>query len=418
MTKPRQIYISSMIMLTVLLFVTSSTAVYAEIRASGSIGIQSYGYEDNLSENHLWLIQTTRLTIRQMGGPLSFHFTGGYTGDNQDDFSASGRGRFLKGFINYGRYGNANQLRLGRFFLHRGVGIGIIDGIEIKHRHSAKYSVSMFAGLMSPLSREFEFEDASDAFSAGGELKYTPGSIWKFQKTSFSLSYARLTRNGNAIRNKIGITAYGKLNKQTSLYGIVRLRPTGNLLDRAIGRVRYSSSLWNGMIEGGLMMADVADYSWFNNFDEMSYARVRFAVDRYLVPVKWGVGLEGTMVMTNESGTKLGPVLTTPYGQAGYRFSFGEQPLSEGPWVSLRYSPIAGMEAFAYGSITTYEWEALNIESDELISFRTGIKYVPTFRKDFTTSVEYQLYQTPQFTSDRRVLGGIEWRFDSARRIR
>lgn len=418
MNKPRRIELHFLLLLMSLIILTSSSTLLASVRATGSVGVQSYGYNDADNENHLWLLQTTRLTLRKMGSPLSFHFSGGYIGDNQDDFSSSGRSRFLKGYFNYGRLGDANQFRLGRFFLHRGVGIGTLDGVEFNHRHNAMLSVAMFAGLMSPLSREFELEEASDAFSAGGELKYTPGSLWKFDKTAFALSYAHQTRNGNNFRNRIGLTAYGKLNKETTLYGIVRLRPTGSLLDRAIGRLRYSSPLWNGMVEGGLMMVSVADYSWFNGFEGMSYTRIRFAVDRYLVPSKWGVGLEGSTMMSDKVGTRVGPVFTTPYGQAGYRFSFGDQPLSGGPWASVKYSPMNGLDAYASGSITTYEWEAFDIESSELISFRTGVKYVPSFRKDFTSSLEYQVYQTPQFTSDRRVLFGLEWRFDSARSLR
>ena len=36
-----------------------------------------------------------------------FHFSGGYLGDSDDEFGTSSRGRFLKGYLEYGGFGNA-----------------------------------------------------------------------------------------------------------------------------------------------------------------------------------------------------------------------------------------------------------------------------------------------------------------------
>jgi hypothetical protein len=93
----------------------------------------------------------------------------------------------------------------------------------------------------------------------------------------------------------------------------------------------------------------------------------------------------------------------------------GEQAKSNGPWANLRYSPVAGLETYAYGAMTTYEWEAFDIESEELITLNTGLRFTPKCRDDFTLSMEYQAYRTPAVTSDRRMLGGLEWRFDTGR---
>lgn len=395
-----------------LLLAVSADTALSSTRVRGSFGINSYGYTDENDEDHLWLLQNMRVSVYRSNNPLSFHFSGSYIGDNQDDFSASGSGRFLKGYLQYGRLVDVNRMKLGRFFLHRGVAVGVIDGVEIERRINSFMKLALFAGLTGPLSREFEFEDPADAFSAGGELRLTRRHLMGFNSTSLSLSYTRQTRNGNAFRHRIGINCFGRINPSMNLYTSIHLRPEGSLLRKAIGRFRYSSIKWNAMVEAGLLSTDVADYSWFSDFAHASYSRVRLTVYRYIVPNSWGGGLDGTYLMTGESGFRIGPVVTTPVGQLGYRLSVGEQAVADGPWVNLHYSPVTGVEAYAFGSMISYEWEAFDIEAEDLITFHTGVKYTPSFRKDFTISGEYQVFQTPQFTSDRRVMGGIVWNFD------
>ncbi len=385
---------------------------FSTMRVRGAIGVDSYGYNDENNENHLWLLQKMRVSVYNSSNPLSFHFSGGYLGDNQDDFSASGSGRFLKGYLQYGKLTDVNKIKLGRFFLHRGVAVGVLDGIDVERRINSYMKLALFAGLTGPTSREFELEDPADAFSAGGELRLTKKNLWRLNATSLALSYTRQARNGELYRHRIGINGFGRINQQMNLYASVHLRPAGNLLRKAIGRFRYTSSEWNGMVEAGFISTDVADYSWFSSFEETSYSRVRASFYRYLIPNSWGGGLDATYLMTGKSGFKIGPVVTTPHGQIGYRISVGDHAVSDGPWFNVQFTPCTGVETYAFGSMTTYEWEAFDITSDDLLAFHTGVKYTPPFRNDITISCEYQLYQTPQFTSDRSVMGGITWNFD------
>jgi hypothetical protein len=391
-------------------------SVDASIRTRGSLEIQSYGYEDETGSEHLWLMQTTRFSIYRSDRPLSFHFAGGYIGDNHDDFSASGRDRFLKGYLQYGNLGDRDKIRLGRFFVYRGVTTGVLDGIEVERKFSSKYSVALFSGLLGPMTRKFEFENPTEAFAGGGEVKYNPANTWKFRKLQYSLSYSYQMRDAKTLRNRLGLSGYGRLSNDITLLATLRLRMTESPINKALARARYTTTEWNAMVEGSFASFDVADYSWFSSFEDANYMRVRFAVDRYLSCCKWGGGLEGRIMLTGEGGMRIGPVITTPVGQIGYRLHVGGGAAEEGPWANLRYSPINGLETYANGSLLSYEWEDFDIESEELISVQTGLRYTPAFRKDLTLSAEYQVYQTPQFTSDRRVLGGIKWSFDCAGR--
>src|SRR4030042_514087 len=84
-----------------LLFTTPSYS--GEVRVRGNLGVQGYGYDDADSENHLWLLQYGDLSLYQKDGPLSLQLSGGYSGDNQDDFSTSGSFSFMKGYLAFNR---------------------------------------------------------------------------------------------------------------------------------------------------------------------------------------------------------------------------------------------------------------------------------------------------------------------------
>jgi len=173
------------------------------------------------------------------------------------------------------------------------------------------------------------------------------------------------------------------------------------------------------MFEGGIIHPDAEDYSWFADFEEGGYYRLRFALDRWLKSGKWGLGIEGGYLLAGDgSGFRGGPVLTIPYGQIGYRLSSGsELANSSGPWASLRYSAFSGVEVYAYGSMTTYEWEAFDIESEDLMALHTGASYEPEFfAQNIQLFAEFQIYQSPEFNQDRRALGGITYKFDSERK--
>ncbi len=387
----------------------------SEVRVRGSIGLQGYGYETRNDEDHIWLIQSTRFSVTDKDCPVSFHFSGGYIGDNGDEFSASGRGRFKKGYLQYGRMNDHTKIKIGRFFMYKGVALGVLDGLEYQRKLSNKYRISVFAGILGSLSRKFEFEKPAESLSFGGELKWMPGSIWHFRNTNLSLSYTRQTRNNLETRHRIGLNAFASLCKKTNVYAVIQLRPSASPIRKLVGRARYADQNWSGMIEGSFVSVDVADYSWLSGFENSTYTRLRFSVDRKIISNPWSIGVDGSYMFSEEPGIRIGPFVTIPYGQVGYRISIGDRGKSDGLWASLHYSPIKSLEVYASGSLITYEWEAYDIESEELTMFQTGLRYSPCCWENVTLSGEYQVYQSTEFTRERRLLGRIKWQFDHER---
>ena len=408
---------SPTLILPILILVLAAVSASAgdAYRFRGSVGLKAYGYEDDAANSHLWLFQNTNFSLWQNEGPLSFHFSGGYVGDNADDFSHSGRARFLKGYLMFGKYGDKYRFRAGRFFLLQGVGVGVLDGLEASGLLLPNLKASIYAGLMGPMTREFEFEDPAEDFSFGGKLKWKAGKLNYLGYSTFGLSYTNQKRNDNVFRNRIGVTSVHRLNKEWSWMNTLHLRLTESVMRKFVARIKYFSECWSVMLEAGIFVPDVADYSWFGDFGEGSYKRVRFAVDKWLGSHDWGVGFEGGRLMSEETGFRGGPVVSTPYGQAGYRFSSGEHALTSGPWVNVRYQVTPCLKLNAYGAMIDYKWEAFDIEQEDMMMLYAGLEFAPKFLQNIALSAQYQHFSNLQYDSDRRMMGGIKWNFDTGR---
>ncbi len=422
MTLLRSYPYSALIVLTTATILLLPSQACADFRIRGSLGAKTYGYEDPDGDGHLWLIQSTRVSVLQADGPFSLHFSGGYLGDNADEFSNSGEARFYKGYLQYGRSYSSISTRGGRFFLHKGVAVGVLDGVDITGSITGNLNLSVFAGMMSPLSRRFEFEDPAENFAAGGQLRWSPNfkkGLPYLGRSVFTVSFIQQNRNDLLLRRHLGLASYHRINRDLTWLNNIHLKMSGNALRKAITRIRYRTSTWNGLVEAGLLTPYVADYSWFNTFKVPPQARIRLAANRYLVENSWGGGIEGTVLLTSgTSGLRAGPVLTTPIGQIGYRTSSGDMPRSDGPWLNLRYSPTDRLDVYAFGSKTSYEWEAMSIDADDLTIIHAGARYTPEFLPSATFFAEFQEYRTPRIDQDRRALGGLTWRFDTGEKRR
>ncbi len=403
------------VVLVTLLLLSLSVPVWADgWRIKGSVGAKAYGYTDADETEHLWLMNTTTLTVQKKGFPLQLHMAGNYLGDNGDDFSESSKGRLLKGYLQYGCPYDMTYARAGRFFLWRGVGFGVVDGLEVSQVIGKNVRATVYGGLMGPMNRQFELEDSEDAQAFGGEVKIRPSKCFIADEGLAALSYTHQTRGDEVIRNRVGLQTIHKWGHKLTWMNILHMRLEGDALRKYQSRLKYHSDTWFGHVEAGVANPDVADYSLYADFLH-SYGRARFSLNRWFVENKWGAGIDGgALLVSNGNGFRVGPVVTTPYGEVGYRADFGDRSNSSGPWVSLRYSVMRDLHLYANGSMVTYEWEEMDMESEDLVMANAGARYV-VGQTGLIAFGEFQVYKTPQFTQDRRGLLGFNWRFDTRR---
>ncbi len=106
------------------------TASASQIRVRGSMGAKTYGYQDAAGEDHQWLAGFTNFSVYKAGSSISAHTTLAWFGDSADDYGTNSQFRYLKGYFQY-RMPQGITMRAGRFFLYRGVGLGVLDGIDV-----------------------------------------------------------------------------------------------------------------------------------------------------------------------------------------------------------------------------------------------------------------------------------------------
>ncbi len=383
-------------------------------RVKGSIGAKTYGYSDADETRHIWLMNTTMLSIQKKGFPLQLHMAGNYLGDSGDDFDQSARGRLLKGYLQYGCPYGQTYARAGRFFLWRGVGYGVVDGLEVSQVFGKHIRATVYGGLLGPLNRQFEIADPEDAQAFGAEVKIKPPFCFIADQGLMSLSYTHQTRGGEIIRNRVGLQTQHKWGSSLRWSNKLHLRLLGDVLRKYQSRLYYQSDTWFGSVGGGIATPDVADYSLYADFMQ-TYGRARWSLNRWIVKDKWGAGVDGGGLFTeNGTGYRVGPVVTSPWGEAGYRMQIGDRATTSGPWASLRYSVNRELHLYARGSMVTYEWEEMDMEEQELVMANAGARYV-IGDTGVIAFGEFQVYKTPQFTQDRRGLFGFNWRFDTRR---
>ncbi len=412
-------FVRKVVICALLALLLGVSASASSIRVRGSMGAKSYGYQDAEGIDHQWLAGITNISAYNLYGPVSAHTTIGWFGDSVDDYGTSAQFRYLKGYLQY-RMPKGLTMRAGRFFLYRGVGLGVLDGIDVSMQLNKKAQLAVYGGGMGALSRDFEFDALSKTNGFGGEFKYSLNDKHSHIKNTVGISYTRQVRNEEVYRHRLGLSGYTRVGSDITWLNIAQLRMESIAFRRFTSRFRYKCDRIAALAEFSMFTPDMADHSWFSDFELGTAKRIRLGADYYFIEREWGVGLDAQVYMSGETGIKAGPVVTTPYGQIGYHLDAGDYARSGGPWASLNYSPMSGINLYAYGSFITFEWEAMQIEATEdvennLMMAHAGVKYRPASHKNFGIKAEFQMYSSPALEQDRRVIGGLTWNFDTAR---
>ncbi len=401
-----------------LLLTVAFASLFVGIRAEalqlrGSLYTLGRGYQDSGGENHFDLAQSLRLRAGDLavrGLSLSAYLQ--YYGDERDDFSASGQSRLYHAYLKFRRSDIPFNARLGRFFLFRGVAVGVLDGLEAGYRFKPGWSFTAFAGMQGPLSREWETETPSEAPWLGAELRGKLPDI-RGVRSSFNLSYTRQEREGELQRHLAGLSIGLKFGRRITSLNIIHLDLGGSSLRKALTRWRYTTSRFQCSIEGGVLQPVVNPYSYFSGFEEgNAVARLRNTLEYYLVPRKWGAGLSTLYFVTSEYGFRTGPYLIFPFGRIGYHFASGNQPTNNVFWGYMNVSPYSFLDLYGYAAAMEYEWEEMAISAQNTTTLNAGFRVRPPFVKRAEFGLEWQNYQTPQYDAYRRLILKFTYNFD------
>ena len=253
---------------TTLIFALVLSASATDYRLRGSIGGKAYGYQDEVNQHHVWLVESTNASLYKTNSPWSLHFSGGWVGDYEynEGLAEDDQYRFTRGYLRYGDLGSSVQANLGRFFLVRGPAVGVLDGVDVNYRFKHGINLALFAGVWGPLTRDFEFEDPDQSMAFGGEMGWMGRDVLFARKTHITLSYANIERDGDVLRHRIGLQTMHRFSNEITWYNLARFRVEGSPLRRFTTRLRMSEDMCSRLVEFAAISPDAPESSWFSEF--------------------------------------------------------------------------------------------------------------------------------------------------------
>ncbi len=380
----------------------------------GTFQTMGRGFQDTEAEDHFLLAPGLRIHAYELGlKEVSFHGYFQYFGDSADDFSESGASRLYHGYLKYNKIGFPLKMRAGRFFLFHGVAVGVLDGAEINYKFDPKLAVTAFGGQQGPLSREWEVDRQGDSPMFGGEVRWHAGEMLGIKPT-VALSYTRQERDENLLRHLAGLSVSFKLNRRWRSLHVIHLNLESSTLRKALTRWRYITPKVQMSLEGAAIQPYVAAYSYFTDFETGKglILRLKHTIEYHYIPRKWGVGLSSMVFGSADYSLRTGPYVIFPYGRVGYHYSTGDQSNKSVLWGHLRYAPKSWIDLYAHVARMEYEWEEMNVQTQDITALSAGFSFRPTFLKRTELGLEWQNYTTPEVDYDRRLIVNFLWNFD------
>jgi len=397
------------ILCVVLLF---SVSVGYALSVRGSFITLGKGYQDLEQNDHFVLAQGLRFHLHDLASrSLSFHGYFQYYGDTSHDVSGSGTLRFYHGYFQYENPATPVSFRAGRFFLFRGVALGVLDGGELSYRLSRRWEITGFGGVQGNLNREWDFADEDKSPSFGGEIRWRPSQAPYVRQLLLSLSYTHQERMSQTVRELVGLSFSFRLGDHWRALNVVHFRLSNSPLRKALTRWNYAGDRWQYNLEAGIISPDVAAYSWFSDFAGVPILRLRGTAEYDFVPHLWGVGLSALVFGNSKLGFRGGPVVVFPYGRVGYHHSWGDQSHQNVLWGYARVRPVPYLDLYGYAAQIEYQWDAFDVDAQETTMYNVGTTLRPPFLKTTEWRAEWQNYKTPQLDADRRFILGFQWNF-------
>lgn len=172
----------------------------------------------DVSTNHLRAFQLAQLTLSK--GNLSFNAFVNLSNDFREKQSNDPRLRFYNFYINWRNIFNRFNLKLGRFAVYSGVGVGTIDGAYLGAKVNRFLSANVYAGLLMPTNQKLTLnDDPKNNFMFGAQLKFSKGGL------NASLSYFnqhRKPKSYDALRaDSLGAVFVQEINFTSMQYQIL-----------------------------------------------------------------------------------------------------------------------------------------------------------------------------------------------------
>jgi len=375
-------------------FVRNSVYAYSAPKAPGS--------DD--TELHTRLYQTLRTdaTFNQLGG-WQLHLAGRALTDLADsDLGDLKRFKAYRLSISKRNLFNMIDLEIGRQFLHPGVVLGSLDGLNLTLKPLNWLSWQLYGGVESHLLRAAKVYAFDEATVFGSKLKFK-----NLFNSSASLVYLQKNYQSETQWQLAGINLSNNSLKNLLLlmqahYDLVNSRFHRLYLS---GRYQFNSKfLVNAYVKQ--QYPQIYNNSYFQIFEVKRYLLSGFSLI-YQLNDRWA--LNGTMqgVQLDEGyGNRFIAMVSNRCGSLGLVYETGDLGNQLGALFDYRYQLMKNLLLNLSVDYSRYRFEE-RYDYDSQLANAIGLNY--QFSDHWNVQLEYQWLQNADYKSDQRILNHISF---------
>ncbi len=395
---------------TLFLFMLICLVQAQGIQFSGFVRNSVYAYsaqktpDSDKTELHTRLYQTlhTDVYFKQLGG-WQMHIAGRALTDlAESDLSELKRFKAYRFSISKKNLFHMIDLEIGRQFLHPGLVLGSIDGLNVTLKPLPWFSWQVYGGVESHLLRAAKIYDFEEATVLGTQFKFTN----LFNSTA-SLVYLQKRRQGTTQWQLVGLNFFNHRIDNLLILLQAHYDLVNNRFHRLYlsGRYRLNSKfLINAYVKQ--QYPQIYNDSYFKIFEVEKYwlsglnCVYQLTENYALSAMMQGVQLE------EGYGNRFIVLLSTKNGNLGVVYELGDLGNQLGALFNYRYQLMRHLLLTLNLDYTRYRFEK-QFDYDHQLANAVGLQY--QFLKHWNLRLEYQWLQNKDYKSDQRVLNHISF---------
>ena len=379
------------------------------IETNGRIGNSIYVFENQNSATKksntvTRLYQTLRFTTKFKSlSNLKVNLSGRVLSElNGEDLADEYRYRAYRlSLSGNSLFNNQLDFELGRQFLHPGLVLGGLDGLNLVYRPSAKMAIQIYGGVESHLLKAVNIYNAEDALVYGGTLRYN-----KFFNTNAQLVYLQKQSSNEAIWQIAGLNLANYSVKNLSFILQAHYDFVNSRLHRLYASSTYRLKNLSANIYYKQQQPQIYGNSYFQIFKVSDYQLLglnlayrlnkRFTLNGSMQGVQLEEGFGNRYMLSMED----------PNGSLGFIYETGDLGEQLGLMLDYGYEVLPDLIASFSIDYSRYRFEEV-YEFDKQLANALRLDY--RFTKNWRFDLEYQWLNNRIMDSDQRILNHIQF---------
>ena len=388
-------------------FVLTNGAI-ADTSVSGRLRTYLYGWQSHGSQdqNHLRLYQSLVLNVYELGAKnLSFHTYMRTAHDFRSEEEIHAPTRLFNGYLKWKKIGGLLDLRLGRQFVHFGVGSVTLDGVKATLTKYRAFVLSVILGAETPFTREVELQSFSNYSVLGAYL-----STAHFLDTRIGLSYIQKKREGQIRWKQFGVTIDKTFGPGITLLGKCDYNLDAKDIHELLARVRFTpSQRFSLYSDFGRRKPRIDSDSFFSIFNPQPYDWLRLG-GSYKVMEGSAIYAEYRLTeLETDKSSRLALGFDIGMFDAGITKQSGYGGSHFGAYCGVGRNFGDRLSLAARVNFSRFSLEELVGDMENALFSYLRVSYLPL--KGLRTELSVQHLTNPKYRKDMRVLGTISYSF-------